>query len=206
MFKNSNESVEKGEHIPQRKELLRLSQITESKGLSDTKKLQQSREIVQKIRHHPCWNESQSLLGFMPMRDEPDIFPLLQDIVERGKNLYLPQYQSESKTYSPVLIRDLKYDLIPGKFGILEPNPRCSIVNTSHMDLTLIPGLAFDSRGWRLGRGKGFMTGCWRSWMVSVLGSPSITNGWSRFLTKLWIRKWIGSSLHRSWRKPLIEG
>ena len=156
MFKNSNESVEKGEHIPQRKELLRLSQITESKGLSDTKKLQQSREIVQKIRHHPCWNESQSLLGFMPMRDEPDIFPLLQDIVERGKNLYLPQYQSESKTYSPVLIRDLKYDLIPGKFGILEPNPRCSIVNTSHMDLTFIPGLAFDSRGWRLGRGKGF--------------------------------------------------
>lgn len=156
MFKNSNESVEKGEHIPQRKELLRLSQITESKGLSDTKKLQQSREIVQKIRHHPCWNESQSLLGFMPMRDEPDIFPLLQDIVERGKNLYLPQYQSESKTYIPVLIQDLKYDLILGKFGILEPNPRCSIVNTSHMDLTLIPGLAFDSRGWRLGRGKGF--------------------------------------------------
>ena len=111
--------------ISQRKELLRLSQNTKSKGVKENQRLEQSREIVQKIRHHPCWNESESLLGFMPMKDEPDIFPLASGYSGvRGKNLYLPQYQSESKTYSPVLIRDLKYDLIPGKFGILEPNPQ----------------------------------------------------------------------------------
>lgn len=156
MSKNSNDPVAKGEHILHRKELLRLSQTAKCKELSNKQKLQQSREIVRKIRNHPCWNKSESILGFMPMRDEPDIFPLLQDILKRGKNLYLPQYQAESKTYIPVLIQDLKHDLISGKFGILEPNPRCSIVNTSHMDLTLIPGLAFDSHGWRLGRGKGF--------------------------------------------------
>ena len=90
------------------------------------------------------------------MQDEPDIFPLLQDILECGKTLCLPRFEAKSDTYKPAIIRDLEHDLASGKFGILEPTPGCSIINTSHMDLTLVPGLAFDKHGWRLGRGKGF--------------------------------------------------
>lgn len=47
-------------------------------------------------------------------------------------------------------------DLLPGAFGILEPSPSLPEVAIADIDVFLCPGLAFDSLGGRLGRGRGF--------------------------------------------------
>jgi 5-formyltetrahydrofolate cyclo-ligase len=47
-------------------------------------------------------------------------------------------------------------DLRPGRYGVLEPTPEAPLEATAEMDLVLVPGLAFDSMGRRLGSGKGF--------------------------------------------------
>jgi 5-formyltetrahydrofolate cyclo-ligase len=156
MNKNSTDSTEKEMQAAQSKEQLRVLQRIGNKELTPTDRLQQSSSIIGQIKQHPHWVQSKSIFGFMPMDDEPDLLPLLIDSLKCGKKLCLPCYEPKSGTYKPALIQDLKRDLVPGKFGILEPNFNCSIINTSHMDLTLVPGLAFDSHGWRLGRGKGF--------------------------------------------------
>jgi 5-formyltetrahydrofolate cyclo-ligase len=156
MSKNSTDSTEKEKRASQAKQQLRILQRIVNKEVTPPDRLRQSADLRGQIRQHPHWKQSKSIFGFMPMKDEPDIFPLIQDSLESGKKLYLPRYEPESGTYMPALIQDLKHDLVPGQFGILEPNPKCSIVITSHMDLTLVPGLAFDKHGWRLGRGKGF--------------------------------------------------
>ena len=47
-------------------------------------------------------------------------------------------------------------DLRPGRFGVLEPGAECPVVPFSALDLVLVPGIAFDRAGNRLGRGRGF--------------------------------------------------
>jgi 5-formyltetrahydrofolate cyclo-ligase len=47
-------------------------------------------------------------------------------------------------------------DLITGAFGVREPSPALPIVEIAEIDAFFCPGLAFDARGGRLGRGKGF--------------------------------------------------
>lgn len=156
MDEYSTSSTENSTNVTHAKQQLRKLQRAKNKTLTASEKQKQTSNIQLQIREHPHWKHSQSIFGFMPMNDEPDIFPLLREVLECGKKLYLPRFEQKTATYKPAIIRDLNHDLVEGQFGILEPNPECSIVNTSHMDLTLVPGLAFDSHGWRLGRGKGF--------------------------------------------------
>ena len=63
------------------------------------------------------------------------------------------------------MVTDLK-DLLPGKFGILEPSENCVKVDASEIDLTLVPGLAFDQYRNRLGRGRGF----YDRWLMQLSG------------------------------------
>ncbi len=54
-------------------------------------------------------------------------------------------------------VADLTQDLAPSRWGIPEPQPeRCPLVDPSQIDLVLVPGVAFDLRGNRLGYGAGF--------------------------------------------------
>ncbi len=142
--------------VIQAKVELRKVQLSAARNLNPKDREIQSRRIVEQIKSHPMWPQSDTVFGFMPMKDEPDLLPLLKDVLDLGKKLCLPRFHPEENTYKPAIIADMDRDLAPGKFGILEPTPKCSTLNSSHMDLTLVPGLAFDSKGWRLGRGKGF--------------------------------------------------
>lgn len=47
-------------------------------------------------------------------------------------------------------------DLRSGRYGLLEPGSKCKVVSVSALDLFFVPGLAFDVRGGRLGRGGGY--------------------------------------------------
>lgn len=142
--------------ITQGKHALRNLQRIEGKRLTRSERQLQSEIILAQIKKHPHWIQSHSILAYIPMLDEPDILHLLQDVLECGKTLCLPQFVPDSNTYQPAIIHDLDRDLTPGQYGILEPASMCLVANTSHMDLTLVPGLAFDRHGWRLGRGKGY--------------------------------------------------
>lgn len=121
---------------------------------------EQTAAASEDLRKHliasPYWRQAKSVLMFYPLADEPDITPLLEQALKEGKALTLPRYNSSTGVYEAALIKNLTEDLMPGRFGIREPSLNCSAFPLNQLDLTLVPGIAFDSSGRRLGRGKGF--------------------------------------------------
>jgi len=54
-----------------------------------------------------------------------------------------------------VVIEDIK-DLVPGAYGIPEPRDNANVLRAQDLDLIVVPGVAFDRAGNRLGRGAGY--------------------------------------------------
>jgi 5-formyltetrahydrofolate cyclo-ligase len=107
------------------------------------------------LASRPEWKAARSVLFYAPMTGELDVWPLLEDALAGGKKVGLPRYAAESGTYTACEVRDLETDLKTGHFGIREPASHCASISLK-LDLILVPGVAFDLHGRRLGRGKGF--------------------------------------------------
>jgi 5-formyltetrahydrofolate cyclo-ligase len=138
------------------KNVLRAEVRARLKTVASDNPLATSRKLCEQLRRQPVWSDARSVLFFAPLADEPDLWPLLIEALATGKTVCLPRYVSGSSGYVACQVRDIKQDLLRGKFGIREPLPSCTEVPLNRLDLVLVPGVAFDARGARLGRGKGF--------------------------------------------------
>ena len=112
--------------------------------------------LRQRLEAQPEWQRARTVLAFLPTGDEPDIFPLALVALDAGKSLALPCHAPASDSYVAARVTDLSLDLVPGRFGILEPAPQCPILPPNELDFCLVPGLGFALDGGRLGRGRGY--------------------------------------------------
>jgi 5-formyltetrahydrofolate cyclo-ligase len=90
--------------------------------------------------------------GFMPLKSEINPLPLMRKLQEAGASLALPVVAGKGK---PLVMRAWTFGgpLASGVWGIREPMPDASAVDP---DILLVPLLAFDRRGHRLGYGAGY--------------------------------------------------
>jgi 5-formyltetrahydrofolate cyclo-ligase len=96
------------------------------------------------------------ILFFAPLADELDIWPVLELSMALGCTCALPFFDAEKNTYGARVLNSLATEIVTGKFGVREPAAACAEMPLNTFDLVLVPGVAFDSRGNRLGRGQGF--------------------------------------------------
>ncbi len=114
-----------------------------------------SAAACERLRAQPIWQQARSILFYAPLPGELDLWPLLREAVVERKVVALPRFLAESRSYMACQVQDLSRDIIPGQYSIREPAAACPPVPLV-LDLILVPGLAFDLQGRRLGRGKGF--------------------------------------------------
>ena len=107
-------------------------------------------------RLEPQLQSAHTILFFAPLPDEPDVWPLLEKLLPTKKICALPAFDSATRTYSARRVQNSTRDLSAGKFGVREPAAACAEIPLEQFDLVLVPGVAFDWHGHRLGRGRGF--------------------------------------------------
>ncbi len=106
-------------------------------------------------RLEPQLRSAHTILFFAPLPDELDVWPLLEKLLT-SKTCALPAFDATTQTYSARRVADLETDIATGKFSVREPVTGCPEIPLNKFDLVLVPGMAFDLSGNRLGRGKGF--------------------------------------------------
>ena len=108
------------------------------------------------LEKQSVWKSAKEVLFFAPLPGEVDIWPLLDDALAAGKIVAIPRFDAEASGYVGCRIQTLADDLQTGRYGIREAAGHCPPIELNRLDLVLVPGVAFDLRGRRLGRGKGF--------------------------------------------------
>lgn len=107
-------------------------------------------------RLEPQLQSAHTILFFAPLPDELDVWPLLEKLLPSKKICALPAFDEAVQFYSARRVKNLETDILTGKFGISEPFDSCEEIPLDRFDLVLVPGMAFDLSGNRLGRGRGF--------------------------------------------------
>ncbi|MFZ5998791.1 MAG: 5-formyltetrahydrofolate cyclo-ligase [Nitrospirota bacterium] len=104
----------------------------------------------------PEFNNARSVLFYASFKSEVDTLALLPESLAHGKRVALPKVDRASGTLILFEIKTME-ELVPGYLGIPEPNlPEARIIDITDIDLVIVPGVAFDGQGNRLGYGKGF--------------------------------------------------
>ncbi|MEJ7622030.1 MAG: 5-formyltetrahydrofolate cyclo-ligase [Aquificaceae bacterium] len=126
--------------------------IQKREALTEEEREKLSEGIIKNLLSlKPLW-DAKNLLMFCPHRGEPNITPLFSWTLQRGKALLLPKV--EGKNLRLIRLEDTT-SLSPGAFCILEPS-KGKEVRPEEVELSLIPGIAFDKAGYRIGYGKGY--------------------------------------------------
>ncbi|HMP73072.1 MAG TPA: 5-formyltetrahydrofolate cyclo-ligase [Kiritimatiellia bacterium] len=112
-----------------------------------------SETITQRLLNLPALDQARHIALYISRPREPDTATLIQTLRQRSALLYLPRYQPGPSTYRLTLWPP-GTDLVPGPYNILEPPPGPDTCPPD-LDLLLVPALAFDRQGNRLGQGGG---------------------------------------------------
>jgi 5-formyltetrahydrofolate cyclo-ligase len=145
-----------GNYFQDSKQALRARIRERLKGMTEGQQATGSAQARSLLGSQPKWQAAHSVLFFAPFPGELDVWPLLGEALTAGKIVALPRFVAETKNYVACGVRDLARDLKTGEFGIREPADRCAQISLNRLDLVLVPGVAFDPHGHRLGRGRGF--------------------------------------------------
>lgn len=116
-----------------------------------------SRKITQRFLDFPGLKDYLYYLSYLPVNKEVDTRPLLSVLLDQGRKVYVPRCRTEEQGCMDFYRITGFEDLVPGYCGIDEPcpDPTKLFVNQGQA-LCVLPALAFDRQGYRLGYGQGF--------------------------------------------------
>lgn len=123
------------------------------RSLDDTSRHTKSMEACRSVIASDWWRNAASVFVYLASEYEVDTSPLLEAAWKDGKRVMVPRREDRGRSLVTVEIRDW-LDCLPATDGLLEPLPR-GTADLARADCIVLPGLGFDLRGARLGRGRG---------------------------------------------------
>jgi len=113
--------------------------------------------IMERLFELKEYGRSSTMMVYVDFRNEAQTGEIVRRAMAAGKRVAVPVTDIAGKKLTPSLLLDYPGDLTPGAWGILEPKQEClRPLAPGELDLVVVPGVAFDAAGNRLGYGGGF--------------------------------------------------
>lgn len=135
------------------KRSLRRTMLVHRRSLSEQQFRSASRLIQQAFLATKEFCQARTIAVYASIHNEVDTGLIVQTALETGKQVVFPVVEEHR-----LLFRQVKADssMECGAFGILEPCSDCREFLPEQVDTFVLPGIAFDLKGERIGYGKGF--------------------------------------------------
>ena len=138
-------------NIKELKNLLSLSSRAFREQMDGEKKKKADESILRRLTSLREYAQADWLYTYVSKPIEVDTVELIRRALSQGKHVAVPRCVPGTREMEFYEIASLE-ELAPGAFGVLEPVPGCSrLVEEETGGLCVVPGLSFDSEGYRLG-------------------------------------------------------
>ena len=133
------------------KRALRAATLAKRRELTPQQVSSQSLALQKRFLALPEFRSSATVALYAPIHHEVETAAVASEAISTGKTLLYPAVVGNDLQFRRVSALD---ELVPGRFGI--PEPQGAPCNPADADLIVVPGVAFDIFGRRIGYGKGF--------------------------------------------------
>ena len=142
------------------------------KALSEQEKKEFSKELCINICSLDVFKEAEAVLSFYPLSNEPDVRGINEETLRLGKILALPKCVKGTREMNFYVVKG-EDDLEKGSFSIMEPKETCDmfIPAAGVKTLCIVPALAYDKEGYRLGYGGGYYDRYLSRYNVKTVGA-----------------------------------
>ena len=180
--------------IATKRERARTETLHRREALAPEERARLSQRIVNSALHWIQREGFDNVMLYLSMRSEVETTSLLEGLLNSGKQICAPVINTEQVKLTPRRIQNPNTELVRHRYGMLEPKDACPIFPTEHLQLIVVPGIAFDRKGVPPRLWKGFLrsiphemptrhsywisipdTGC-RRYISTSVGCPSSTH------------------------------
>lgn len=145
------------ENIQEKKREIRENIVKKLETFSAGELIEKTRGIEDRLFEFANFLESKVVLLYMHTNGEVVTNDIIKRCFESDKIVVLPAFDTTKHTMQLMKVDNFDSDLKPGPRGVPEPDPECcKVVPIDCIDIAIIPGVAFDEKGGRIGSGKGY--------------------------------------------------
>ncbi|MDO5517647.1 MAG: 5-formyltetrahydrofolate cyclo-ligase [Clostridium sp.] len=141
--------------ISNKKKQIRQDILKIRRGMDIEKKLDCDKSIEEKFFESSFYKQAENIFIYISYDSEINTKSMINRAIKEGKNIYVPRTEFSTKLMNAVKINNFE-NLIESRYGILEPKKDEPFINPNDLDLIVVPGVAFDKDGGRIGYGAGY--------------------------------------------------
>lgn len=134
------------------KQELRRTIRERKRAMTEEEIVERSNALAEKFYNTPAYQAASTIYGYLPYNQEVRTVPMLQRALDDGKRVAVPKVYGDEMRF--IYLEDLT-QVSKGYAGIPEPIADAPVAEDKQA-LVLMPGLAFDPQGHRIGYGGGF--------------------------------------------------
>ena len=137
------------------KKEIRKNMISKRDNILKEEKEIMDKNIILKLKESEYYKKSKNIFIYLGFGSEIDTMSYIQEFINEGKHIFIPRTDIKTKKMEAVEITSLE-GLKENKYGILEPDDSKEEFYKNNLDLIILPGVAFDLVGKRIGYGGGY--------------------------------------------------
>ena len=145
-----------GAALREAKRAMRQRVLQARDALPEAARAAASSAIAERIGRRPDFGAARAILVTLPFRNEWDTRVLVRAAFGAGKTVTAPRVDNASRMLELYAIADPDRDVVLSAQGIPEPASHCAQIPRDAIDFVVVPGIAFDRHGHRLGYGGGY--------------------------------------------------